>query len=125
HSGNVEFTVCCLRASSALRAALTCLDCTPDLSATRDRILRLAGATAARNDSARPKNLSELSRREREVLGLVAQGLSNRSIARSLFISESTVKVHLRHVYEKLGVRSRTQAALFARDVERTEHGED
>jgi DNA-binding NarL/FixJ family response regulator len=45
-------------------------------------------------------------------LTLVSGGLSNRDIARELFIAEATVKVHLSHAYEKLGVSSRTAAAL-------------
>ena len=53
-----------------------------------------------------------LSKRESEVLALVAAGLSNAEIASRLFISNATVKVHVRHIFEKLGVRSRTQAAL-------------
>jgi len=57
---------------------------------------------------------SDLSRRESEILQLVADGMTNREIADRLFISEVTVKVHLRHVFRKLGVRSRTQAALQA-----------
>jgi DNA-binding NarL/FixJ family response regulator len=52
-----------------------------------------------------------LSHREREVYELLAQGRSNRDIARTLFISESTTKVHVRHIFEKLGVRSRAEAA--------------
>jgi LuxR family maltose regulon positive regulatory protein len=51
-----------------------------------------------------------LSARELEVLHLIAEGLSNDSIARKLFLSVSTVKVHLRHIYGKLNVNSRTQA---------------
>jgi DNA-binding NarL/FixJ family response regulator len=52
-----------------------------------------------------------LSAREREVHELLAQGRSNREIARALFISESTTKVHVRHIYEKLGVHTRVEAA--------------
>jgi LuxR family transcriptional regulator, maltose regulon positive regulatory protein len=51
-----------------------------------------------------------LTPREVEVMDLVAVGLSNREVAKSLFITESTVKVHLRHAYEKLGVRGRAEA---------------
>jgi DNA-binding NarL/FixJ family response regulator len=60
-----------------------------------------------------PPNHS-LSPRETEVYGLIAQGLSNRAIAQALFISEATVKVHVRRILEKLGVETRTQAALRA-----------
>jgi DNA-binding CsgD family transcriptional regulator len=52
----------------------------------------------------------KLTPREIEVMDLVAAGLSNRQIAKSLFITESTVKVHLRHAYEKLDVRGRAEA---------------
>lgn len=52
-----------------------------------------------------------LSPREREVLELVAQGLTNEEIAKLLYISLSTTKVHVRHILEKLGVRSRVEAA--------------
>jgi len=52
-----------------------------------------------------------LSKREHEVYELLAQGRSNREIARTLFISESTTKVHVRHIFEKLKVHTRAQAA--------------
>ena len=55
-----------------------------------------------------------LSRREREVYELVCEGLSNREIARRLFISEATVKAHVHHVFDKLGIRSRTALAMNA-----------
>ena len=58
--------------------------------------------------------VSTLSVREREVYDLLCQGLPNREIARRLFISIETVKVHARHVYDKLGIRSRTALALQA-----------
>jgi DNA-binding NarL/FixJ family response regulator len=55
-----------------------------------------------------------LSRREREVLTLLAQGLSNKEIAQRLYLSVRTVEGHLVNVYGKLGVHSRTEAALYA-----------
>jgi len=56
----------------------------------------------------------ELSEREREVLLLLAEGLSNKLIARRLSISEKTVKAHLTNVFRTIGVTDRTQAALWA-----------
>jgi DNA-binding NarL/FixJ family response regulator len=61
--------------------------------------------------SSQPAN-DRLTPREAEVIGLIAQGLTNKQIADVLFISESTVKVHVLHIFEKLGVRTRTEAAL-------------
>lgn len=59
---------------------------------------------------------SSLTPRELEVLKLVAGGSSNREIGRVLMLSEATVKSHLVHIYDKLGVRSRTSAVAAARD---------
>lgn len=58
-----------------------------------------------------------LSEREREILGLIARGDSNKEIANQLFITEGTVKNHVTHILGKLGVRDRTQAALRAREL--------
>jgi DNA-binding NarL/FixJ family response regulator len=57
---------------------------------------------------------ADLSKREQEVLGLVAEGLPNKLIARRLEISEKTVKAHLTSVFSHIGVTDRTQAALWA-----------
>jgi DNA-binding NarL/FixJ family response regulator len=61
-----------------------------------------------------PESPEELTERETEVLRLLAQGQANKEIARSLTISEKTVKVHVSNILSKLGVQSRTQATLYA-----------
>ncbi|HTH12798.1 MAG TPA: response regulator transcription factor [Spirochaetia bacterium] len=58
-----------------------------------------------------------LTRRDREVLALVAQGFSNKEIAERLFLAEGTVKNRVSQILEKIGARDRTQAALRARDL--------
>jgi len=70
-----------------------------------------AALLAARSKASLSHNLTE---REREVLRLVASGLANKQIARRLSISEKTVKGHLTHVFQAIGVTDRTQAALWA-----------
>ncbi|MER3400693.1 MAG: DNA-binding response regulator [Thermoflexus sp.] len=60
-----------------------------------------------------PEGLAALTEREREILALVAQGLRNEQIARRLGLKLSTVKFHLQNIFQKLGVRNRTEAARF------------
>jgi DNA-binding NarL/FixJ family response regulator len=64
-----------------------------------------------------PANLAALSARQREILGYVVEGLSNAEIGQRLYLSESTIKQHLRAAYKLLGVSNRTEAAnLFRRN---------
>jgi DNA-binding NarL/FixJ family response regulator len=61
-----------------------------------------------------PSNLAELTIREQDVLRLIASGASNREIAQLLYISEGTVKNHVTSILGRLGLRDRTQAAIYA-----------
>ena len=60
-----------------------------------------------------------LTSRERQIAGLVAEGLSNRQIAERLVISKRTVDAHIEHIYGKLGVSSRVQLASWLRSARR------
>jgi len=71
-------------------------------------------AVALRRSEGPAEGTGSLSRRELEVLTLVAQGLNNKAIAEKLFISENTVKNHIRNIHEKLQVHSRMEAVVRA-----------
>lgn len=71
-------------------------------------------ATALRRPTAPTfSKLDSLTNREREILELIAKGMSNKLIARELDISDGTVKVHVKHLLKKLGLRSRVEAAVW------------
>jgi DNA-binding NarL/FixJ family response regulator len=72
--------------------------------------------TAPAAPPAPPRTLDLLTRREREVLGLIGQGHTNAEIARHLFVGEGTVKTHINHVFTKLNLRDRAAAVIFAYD---------
>jgi len=86
---------------------------------TRRVLAELAGAPdrsapAGRSDTSLP---TDLTPRERDVLAALGQGLSNAEIAQRLVISEATTKTHVSRVLAKLGVASRVQAAIVAREA--------
>jgi len=63
--------------------------------------------------------MASLTKRERDVLRLIAKGQTNKMIARKLDISEGTVKVHVKNLLHKLGLRSRVEAAVWVLEHER------
>jgi two-component system, NarL family, nitrate/nitrite response regulator NarL len=88
----------------------------PELTGKLVTALRGAGNAAASEPPERPER-PPLSPREREIVREIARGASNKEIARTLEIAETTVKIHVQHILRKLGLSSRVQAAVYA-----TEH---
>ncbi|MGW3928653.1 response regulator [Streptomyces microflavus] len=89
----------------------------PETTARLMRTLRAPGTAGPVED----ERLSVLSERERSVLDLIGEGLTNRQIAERLYLSEKTVKNHISRLLRKLGVERRVQAAVIATEVR--EHG--
>ena len=79
----------------------------------------MAGRVLNAVDAGSMGAIEDLSPREHEVLELMAEGLRNREIAERLYLSEATVKTHVRHLLEKLRLRNRAEAAAFATRVAR------
>jgi DNA-binding NarL/FixJ family response regulator len=83
-----------------------------DIIVSRGIVKELVQGLDQGND---PEELfNSLSERQREVISLVVDGMTNREIANTLIITENTVKVHLRHILDKLEVRNRQQLAAVA-----------
>jgi DNA-binding NarL/FixJ family response regulator len=129
--GNPERIFNALRAG-ACGYLLKC--CTPDELLTAVRDVQQGGAPMSREiarkvityfqaqpppaDSNPAAEFETLSPREREILELLTQGLSDKEIAERLGVKHATVRFHLKHVYEKLHVRSRTEAAMKFRGAQ-------
>jgi DNA-binding NarL/FixJ family response regulator len=113
--GAVDALVIAQRASSALIDALGRADLPPELEA----VLRTRANPGVRFRGP----LDTLTPRQSDVLSLLRLGLTNREIASRLVIEEGTAKVHVGQIFRKLGVRSRTEAAILATRLAREDSG--
>ncbi|MDQ0604205.1 two-component system response regulator DevR [Streptomyces canus] len=91
--------------------------------ATTARLMHSLRADPAESPGMSPE-LASLSPRERDILALIGEGLTNREIGKKLYLSEKTVKNHISRLLAKLGVQRRVQAAVIASQVERPNTGE-
>ncbi|MGW1270548.1 response regulator [Streptomyces sp. NPDC002491] len=91
--------------------------------ATTARLMRSLRADPA-DAPAVPSELASLSPRERDILALIGEGLTNREIGTRLYLSEKTVKNHISRLLAKLGVQRRVQAAVLASHLEQSDAGE-
>ncbi len=99
-----------VRAIRAVRAGMS----TVHPGITRKLLERISLMSRTRTPGAAPIHSDGLTAREVEILVGVSKGLSSRELAAKLFVSESTVKSHLRTIYRKIGVRDRSQAVAYA-----------
>ncbi len=76
-------------------------------------VILIESMQSRKKDRLKDKNLQSLSHREIDVLKLIAQGLPNKLISRRLFISEGTVKVHVKNILKKLNLHSRIEVAVW------------
>jgi two-component system, NarL family, nitrate/nitrite response regulator NarL len=83
-------------------------------SHTTAAVMRQFAAPGEMIGGGKTRERSPLSQREREIVGLVAQGYKNKEMAEKMFISEQTVKNHLHNIFDKLGVSDRLELALYA-----------
>ncbi|WP_405969510.1 response regulator transcription factor [Streptomyces sp. NBC_00988] len=91
--------------------------------ATTARLMRSLRAEPVQAPEMAPE-LASLSPREREILALIGDGLTNREIGKRLYLSEKTVKNHISRLLAKLGVQRRVQAAVLASHLEQSESGD-
>jgi two-component system, NarL family, nitrate/nitrite response regulator NarL len=99
---------------SAVRGNVVLADAVANVVARSMRLPVSASPPVLSSPSATEPHLPELTEREREIVGHIAAGLSNKQIARVLGISDGTVKVHIKNLLRKLGAHSRLEAALWA-----------